>query len=185
MSPTPRPTRITPLSPEERDERAAALVERFRVGPTVDIYATMARHPDVMEVCLPLGRRLRAGALTVRQRELVILRTGVHCDSRYELAQHAGVARTAGMGDEELLRIVDGPDAAGWDADEAVLLRLADELHTSSTVSDSTWEELTGRFDQHQVIEAIMLVGYYHMISYFLNATGVQVEDGTPDFPER
>ena len=60
--------------------------------------------------------------------------------------------------------------------DEEVLLRVADELHENQDLSEPTWSLLSRTFDELEVIEAIMLVGYYHLVCFVLNALGVPIE---------
>jgi 4-carboxymuconolactone decarboxylase len=83
------------------------------VGPTVNIYATLVRHPELAAIQVNLRRTLRAGKLSGRHREILILRTGCNCDSAYELAQHYRLAVGFGMDDEDMPRIRVGPDAPG------------------------------------------------------------------------
>jgi alkylhydroperoxidase family enzyme len=175
--------RIPPLHESERDERAQALIDRFTMGATVNVYATMARHPDVIERCIPLGQQLRSGRLSLRERELLILRTGLRCDCEYEYAQHSRIALTEVMTEDDLRRIIEGPDA-GWEPREASLLRAADELHDGARITDTTWEALTTWFDEQQLVEIPMVVGYYHLIAFFLNSLGVPLEPGARGFPE-
>ena len=83
---------------------------------------------------------------------------------------------------DDIRRIQHGPDADGWDEVERVLCRAADDLHTEHGLTDATWAELTAGFDEHEIIEAIMLVGYYHLVSFVLNALGVPIEPGVESF---
>ena len=92
------------------------------------------------------------------------------------------IGRAAGLTDDEIRRVQDGPDAPGWSADDATLLRAADELHDDSCITDATWEALAARYDQRQLIELPMLVGHYHLVAYALNSLGVQREPGVPGF---
>ena len=93
---TPRPTepRIPPLAAEDMDERQRALMEQVGLGgPTVNIFATLVRHPGLFRRWLPFGGKLLAGRLPARDRELLVLRTGWRCRSEYEWAQHVVVGR--------------------------------------------------------------------------------------------
>jgi 4-carboxymuconolactone decarboxylase len=175
--------RIAPLPEAERDVRAQALVERFAMGQTVNVYATMARHPDVLERCIPLGQQLRSGRLSLRERELLILRTGWRCGCDYEYAQHSRLALANGMTVDDLQRILDGPDAPGWEPHETALLRAADELHDHARIGEETWNALALRYDEQQLVEVPMVVGYYHLIAFFLNSLGVPLEEGAQGFP--
>jgi alkylhydroperoxidase family enzyme len=65
-----------------------------------------------------------------------------------------------------------------------VLLRAADELHTSTTVSAETWAQLATHFDPAQLVEIVMTVGQYTMLSMVANTFGVEVEPGLELLPE-
>jgi len=181
--PAGRPVRIPPLPAELRSARQQEVVDDLVVGPTVNIYATLVRHPELAAAMVNLGRHLRDGVIPDRDREILILRTGWNCGSGYEMAQHRRVAVAIGMTADDLGRIRAGPDAPGWDPFEAVLCRAADELHRDHTLSDETWAALAARYAEQQLIHATMLVGYYHLVSFVLNALGVPLEDGAVPFP--
>src|SRR5439155_2015404 len=116
-------------------------------------------------------------------RELLILRTAWHPQAAYEWGQHVAIAQNAGVTDDEIGRVPDGPDADGWDPFDAVLLRAADELHGDACLGDATWAALAERYDERQLIEVPMLVGHYHMVAFALNSLGVQREAGVPGLP--
>jgi 4-carboxymuconolactone decarboxylase len=85
------------------------------------------------------------------------------------------------MDDEEIQRVVDGPDAPGWNERQSALLRAADELHEQARLGDDTWAALARHYDERQLIEVCMVVGQYHLVAFVLNSLGVEVEeDFTP-----
>jgi alkylhydroperoxidase family enzyme len=177
--------RIPPLPPEEQDEQAKELLDGIRAGdaPASNIFSTLVRHPGLFRRWLPFGGKLLGGGkLPPRDRELLILRTGWNCTAEYEWAQHREISRSIGITDEEITRVREGPDAAGWDPFDASLLRAADELHAQSKITDDTWAKLTDRYDEKQLIEVPMLVGHYHMVAFTLNSLGVPLEDGLAGF---
>jgi 4-carboxymuconolactone decarboxylase len=178
---TPRPTapRIPPLAAGEGDAQAAELLASIEgVGGASNIFTTLVRHPGLFRKWSPFGGKLLSGKLPARDRELLILRTGWHCQAAYEWGQHVRIALAAGITDAEVERVKAGPDAAGWDPFDAVLLRAADELHDDSCITDATWQALAARYDTQQLIEVPMVVGHYHMVAYTLNSLGVQREPG-------
>ncbi len=182
----PRPTepRIAPLAPEDMDDRQRQLMEQVGLGgPTVNIFATLVRHPGLFRHWLPFGGKLLAGRLPARDRELLVLRTGWRCRSEYEWAQHVVVGRQAGLTDEEITRVTEGPDADGWDDGDRLLLVAADELHDDACITDATWTALAERYDEPQLVEVPMVVGHYHLVSFTLNSLGVPLEDGVEGFP--
>ena len=171
------------LPEADRSARQQEVVDDLVQGPTVNIYATVVRHPELAAAMVNLGRTLRAGGIPGRHREILILRSGWNCGSAYELAQHYRVATEIGMTDEDMERIRLGPDADGWDPFEAALCRAADELHSEHTISDPTWAALAERTTSRELIQTTMLVGYYHLVSFVLNALGVPLEPEAKPFP--
>lgn len=172
--------RIPPLPATERDDAQRQLLAGLAqdVGQELNIFTTLVRHPRLFRRWSQFGGVLLTGLLPARDRELLILRTGHRCDAAYEWHQHVRIARQSGVSDEEIERVRSGPDAAGWDAFDAALLRAADELHDSARISDETWAALAVRYDERQLIEVCMTVGQYHLVAFTLNSLGVEIEDG-------
>ena len=180
----PQSPRIAPLAPEEQDDQARELLAGAAAPglPAANIFATLVRHPGLFRKWMPFGGKLLSGKLPARDRELLILRTGWHCQSDYEWGQHVIIGRAAGVTDEEIERLKVGPDAPGWDPFDAALVRAADELHNDACITDDTWAALAARYDVAQLTEVPMVVGQYHLVSYTLNSLGVQREPGVPGF---
>lgn len=180
-----RPTspRIGALTPDELDDEARELLGTVADGiDASNIFATLVRHPGLFRRWMPFGGKLLAGKLPGRDRELLILRTGWRCGSIYEWGQHVIIGRQAGLTDDEIRRVREGPDAPGWDRHDRVLLRAADELHDDGCIADDTWAALADRYDDRQLVEVPMLVGHYHLVAFTLNSLGVQREPGVPGF---
>jgi 4-carboxymuconolactone decarboxylase len=176
--------RITPL--EEKDWSPEARTELGRMaeaGRVYNIFKTLARYPKLLKRWLPFANHvLFKSALSPREREILILRIGWLCQAEYEFAQHVVIGRRAGLADADIQRIVDGPDAVGWDPFEAALIRAADELHRDAMVSDHTWKVLSTRFGTEQLLDAVFTVGQYNLVSMALNTLGVQLDAGLEGF---
>jgi len=123
------------------------------------------------------------GALPRRDHELLALRVASNCGSEFEWGHHVVYARAVGLGDEEIERVAAGPDAPGWGEDDAVLLRAADELHATATISDETWSRLAERLPPACLVEVPIVVGQYSMLSMLANATEVETEPGHDTLP--
>src|SRR4051794_26587923 len=140
----PASPRLDPLPAEQWDESIQQLLSAegpggVRLGE-MHIFATLARHPKLFRDWLRFGGRLLAGGeLPPRDRELLILRTAVHCRAEYEWGQHVRIGQQVGLEPDEIERVADGPDAEGWEERDALLLRAADELHENSVLSAQTW----------------------------------------------
>ncbi len=182
----PDAPRLAPLAPDERTEAQRELLARVDVGGPLgeaNIFTTLVRAPDVFRRWMAFGGALLRGALPARDRELLILRTAINCEAPYEWGQHVRIGRLAGLTDEEIARVAEGPAAPGWDADDALLLGVADELHATSRLSDARYDALAARYDEVQLIEVPMLVGQYHLVAMTLNALRVANDDGLAPMP--
>jgi alkylhydroperoxidase family enzyme len=174
--------RLTPLPERSWDDHQRAVLEPLLVGPTRNIYTTLVRAPALAERMTALGRALRDETIPVRHRETLILRTGWNCRSEYEFAQHRRIASEAGMTEVDIERIQEGPSAAGWDSVERLLCVAADELHQTNGITDATWAGLGRVYDDQQLIQVLLLIGYYHLVSYVLNGLRVPLEEGAVGF---
>ena len=96
--------------------------------------------------------------------------------------QHVIFGKEAGLSDEEIARIKEGPDAKGWAPFDAALLRAADELHADAFISDATWAALSERYSTHQLMDVVFAVGQYNLVSMALNTFGVQLDKGVKGF---
>lgn len=180
--------RIAPLPPTERDEPTRELLSTLvgsDDGTEMNIFTTIARHPRLLRRWTAFGGvLLLRGELPPRDRELLILRTAWHCRTDYEWGHHVEIGRAAGLTDDEIARVPRPLHEAGWSSDDAMLLRTADELHETSTITDATWHALAARYSDAQLIELCMVVGQYHLVAFTLNSLGVQREPGIVGLPQ-
>lgn len=170
MTAGPTQPRITPLA-DDRDP------------PPLNIFRTLARNKPLEKGFVALGGHLLFyGSLPEREREIVILRVGWRCGSEYEFGQHTTIGIRAGLAEAEVDRLADAGDGE-WSEDDAALVALADELCTDNVVSDATWEALAGRWSDSELLELLVLAGYYRLVSGMLNSVGVPLEPATPGWP--
>jgi 4-carboxymuconolactone decarboxylase len=181
--------RIPPLPPDQWTGDLKQILEAVpggvsqRLGDN-NIFPTLAHNPELFRAWLRFGGYLlTAGKLSGRDRELLILRTAIVCQSSYEWGQHVRISLDGGIEREVIDRVLDGPEADGWSAHEAALLRAVDELHESSQISDATWQTLSETYDQAELIEATMVVGHYTMLAGALNSFGVELDEGLEPLP--
>jgi len=180
--------RVAPLSDAEMDDETRALLGAtsgsISRAPILNIFRTLAHHPKLLRRWLVFGAHVLAkSTLPPRERELAILRIGWRCRSEYEWGQHAAIGRATGLRDDEIRRIAKGPDAPGWSAFDAAILRAVDDLHDDSFLSDASWSALSAQWSTEQVIDFLFAVGQYTLVSMALNSLGVQLDAGVEGFP--
>jgi AhpD family alkylhydroperoxidase len=142
------------------------------------VFTTLARHRRLFRPWLRFaGRLMPGGTLPRADTELVILRVSVNCGCDYEWDHHVRLGRRAGLHDEQIARVAEGPDADGWTDHERALLRAVDELARESVVGEATWTALRDRYDERQLIELCLLAGHYEMLAGALNSLGVQPDE--------
>ena len=142
-------------------------------------FGVLFHYPALAKAFLTFNQHVAiASSLSKRQRELVILRISWLRRSEYEFVQHVVVGRNAGLSDAELQRVQQGPDAAGWDAFDADLVRAADELHQDARIADATWSRLSTQLKREQLMDLVFLVGCYDVLAMVFKTFGVQLEQG-------
>ncbi len=153
----------------------AMLAGRVTGGQPPRIFTTLARHRGLFRRWLWFAAALMPGGKLPRdETELVILRVAHNTGCEYERRHHEGLGRRAGLSAEEIARVREGPDAAGWSVRRALLLRAADELHQRGAIGDELWASLERELDDVRLIELCMLVGHYEMLAMTINSLRIE-----------
>lgn len=179
--------RIAPIEPPygEPIQKAFDKIMPPGVDPLL-IFRTMAHHLDLLRRITGMGATLlQQGQLGHRQREIVLLRTCANWGAEYEWGVHVtAFARPLGFSEEEIAATVHGgADAACWSDDEALLIRAADELKETGTLSNALWAALRERWSDSECIEIMSIAGLYAAISYIVNACRIELEPAGERFP--
>ncbi|MGF6345937.1 carboxymuconolactone decarboxylase family protein [Variovorax sp. W2I14] len=165
--------RISPVEPGSRPELATLEAEiakqRGRVSPLYQVLLNSPPMAHGWEQLLTAVRR--HNSLPEAARELVILRVAVLNRARYEYDAHVPIALQAGASQAAVDALSDpaaiGP---GLSADEALLIELTDAMTNSIEVPAALYQRVSARFTPQQVVDAMVTVGAYNMVSRFLVA---------------
>jgi 4-carboxymuconolactone decarboxylase len=159
------------------------VLSRHRLGESpggMNALGTMLRHPALAKAFLTFNNHISvASSLSKRIRELLILRIGWLRQAEYEFIQHLVLGARAGLSAAELERVQLGPDAPGWDPDDAGLLRAVDELHADACISEATYARLSRKLDAAQLLDLVFTVGCYDVLAMAFKTFGVALEPGT------
>jgi alkylhydroperoxidase family enzyme len=182
--------RLHPLEPPYEPDVEDRLSAMMPPGtPPILLFRTFARNMPMTAAMdgwgrYELSKRL---SLSLRDREIVIDRTTARCGCEYEWGVHvAFFAERAGLSDAQITSLTcgDATDAC-WERDrDRLLVEAADALHDTADVADELWRRLAAEFSEAQLLDLLLLCGWYHAISFAANAARVPLEDGAPRFKD-
>lgn len=153
------------------------------IGASPNVLRMLGHRVDLLAPWLGIGMPLTAkGRVPMRIRELLVLRVALRCSSEYEWANHVISALSAGITPAEIASMAQG--TGSWSDAEAAGLALVEDLCADDCASEETWRALTESYDEGQIIELLLLIGFYRMNAGFLNSLGVPAEPGRPRFGE-
>ena len=181
--------RIAPLEPPYEAEIETLLKKWMPPGAASEplrLFRTLAVHDEMASRMRPLGAGILGhGRVDPREREIVIHRTCARAGAEYEWGVHVlAFGKPLGLTDQQIAATVNGSaDDPAWSEKDAQLIRLADELHDSCSVSDALWASLTERFSSEQLLELVITAGWYRLLSYVINGAGVEHEPWAARFP--
>jgi alkylhydroperoxidase family enzyme len=187
------PQRIEPLDPKDFDDDAKALIVSLRESLGIkdhsklpEVFGLMLKHPPLFRIQMEVGVQLLGkGSISVRERELAVMRVGWLCRAPFEWGQHVNIAKRYGMPAEDIERVTIGSSAPGWSEHEAAILRGVEELLGDQMISDETWGVLARTWSDRQLIEFPTLVGQYVATAYFQNALRVRLNPGNIGLGQR
>lgn len=176
-----RHPRIPPVTPG--DEAGAELFEKVLNvdGQILNAASTLAHHPRLLKrFTVFAGLFLTHSLLPERDRELITLRCAHRFGSEYYFGHHVLLASHV-LTPAEIARTVGS--TAEWSGFDRRLLDAIDELATTADLSDTAWSDLSAHYDDPQMLDLVMLVGFYRMTCLYVNTIGIEREPGVPGWP--
>ena len=145
----------------------------------LNAFRVLANAPDVFAAwAQQVDELLDSPTFSLRTRELVILRVAHLQGSRYELSQHSGIARSAGLTERQVNAIRGDLDAANFTHTERVVLDLVTELCTTRRLTDESFAAAHSALGDKALTELLMLVSCYYGLALVLNAVDVDADTG-------
>lgn len=129
------------------------------------------------------GSLLDGETITLREREIVILRTTARCGCDYEWQVHAELfARRARLSAEQVANsAADEIDASLWSEDEATLFATVDALLERRALTETEFARFRAERSDEEVLEVFQLVGFYQGVSLICGALNIWVEAAEPE----
>jgi 4-carboxymuconolactone decarboxylase len=109
-------------------------------------------------------------------REIAIIRVGVLSKAPYEVHQHEQMGRILGMSDALIAAIHAGPDAAAFSSLQTLVMAFTDDVVANVRAGDATFKPLMAVLSLQAVQELTMTIGYYMMVSRYLETFDIELE---------
>jgi 4-carboxymuconolactone decarboxylase len=122
------------------------------------------------------GAILRSNELDSQLREIAILRVGILSKASYEVHQHKRVARNVGLSDAKVAALEVGADISALDDTEKLVLEFTDKLFHDVKAPDELFNRVSAKFDHRQTAELVLTIGFYMLVSRFLENFEVDIE---------
>lgn len=174
----------SPYAPAVEEELSRLMGRSDR--PPLNLFRTLAKHLPLARAWGTLGaHNLGAGALPVRDRELIILRTCYLNGCEYEWGVHAKVyAKAAALTEDQWFATARPSfEAPSWSVHDRAVLAFADALHDRANAPASLIAALRERWGEAELLEACEVAGFYHGVGFIANVAGVELEEWGARFP--
>lgn len=147
-----------------------------RLPVPLNVARMCAHSPVLAGAAMDLGVTILSRlSLSARRRELVILLVARHTGCAYEWVQHAPIALAAGLSQTEIAALAVGGGEWPDPADRALVEAVADLLNEDD-ITEPVWRRLEAVFPPDQIVEAILVAGYYRMLAGYLNGLRVDAD---------
>lgn len=94
------------------------------------------------------------------------------------------ISRDLGIPDEEILGVRDPQRCHAYSKTDHTLLPLADELHEYAEGTRSTWAALEKAFAHDELVELLLIAGFWRMAAGFVKSAKIPLDTGVPSWPE-
>lgn len=167
--------RIPYFDIDKAEGRAKKAYEKL---PKLNIFRMLGHSGELVDGFNRLGSQiLYFTKIDPILREIAIIRVGVLSKAKYEVYQHERIGRQLGMDDSKIAAIHEGPEADAFSEVEKEVMRYTDDVVNNVRASDATFNALAKRLSHQEMQELTLTIGYYMMVSRFLETFDVDIED--------
>lgn len=182
----PLTNRLAPLDPPYPAD-VEALLARYpqRDGYLLSLFRTFANSPRFLARGVP-NLLDRESPLTLRDREIIILRVTANFGCEYEWGVHVtAFGRAAKLTDKQVAATRgEGPDANVWSPREQRLIAAIDAFCAEGALPERATDAFAEDWTLAEQLEIIALCGAYHAISLVARLANLPPEPFAARFPE-
>ena len=135
--------------------------------------------PKLGNTAQRLGEMLRfEGELPPQSRELAILVVAAEWEAQYEWWAHEKIGKSVGLDEDIIAAIKEGKKPLFNNSDQEVVYDFTRELIQTRNISDNLYHRAMELLGEKMVVELVILIGYYTLISMTMNVFKVPLPKG-------
>ncbi|HEY0290618.1 MAG TPA: carboxymuconolactone decarboxylase [Pseudomonas sp.] len=154
--------------------------EKFERLPTkVNFFRMLGYSPGAFIPVIDLTNAIfRDLTLSDYHKEMMVLLLAAHENVAYEWEQHVSIAQVAGVRPDQFVAIAEGclDDAAAFKEDERVLLRFGHAIIEKGKAPGVLFKHALQHFSLQELSDAIIVIGYYRMLSGYIQTFDIAVD---------
>jgi 4-carboxymuconolactone decarboxylase len=179
-----RGDRFKPLTYDEMTPAQRKMIENLLAGPRGGAegpFNALLRSPEMGDLGQQFGAATRFATTVPRKLyELAIILTARHWTAQFEWYAHYRAALQAGLDKAVADAIAEGRRPAAMTPDVEAVYNFSSELLDTKQVSDATFDAAKKLLGERGVVELINVMGWYGLVSMYLNVDRYPLPDGAP-----
>lgn len=166
----------------QKDETQPIAREMFQksedtTGGVLNLFRVLAHSPKICRDWNRMGTTiLMKGEFPKKLLELAIVRVGELTQAPYELRAHRALGMRFGLTQQQINDIGDWQHSSQFDEDEQLVLQYTDEVALNIRVPDALFSKIAERFNEKEIVELTVAIGFYGMVARTLEALQVDME---------
>jgi alkylhydroperoxidase family enzyme len=167
------------LQKDETEPIATAMFQKSEdsTGGVLNLFRVLGHSPKICRDWNRMGTSiLMKGDFPKKLLELAIIRVGEIGQAPYELTAHRALGMRFGLTQEQINDIGDWKPSSQFDEDERLVLQYTDEVALNYRVPDVLFSQIAERFNEKEIVELTVAIGFYGMVARTLEALQVDME---------
>jgi len=178
---------LKPLQ-EPFSESASAIFAKYpkgKDGYIIQLFRVFANSDRFLKGKGVVGLLDKESPLSIREREIVILRVTANLNCEYEWGVHVSAfSKAAELDDKQIAATrLSAPVVDCWTKREQLLLKSVDDLCSNAQIQLPHYDTFQNTWNLEQQLEIFALCGNYHTVSFIANTTRLDPEDTSAKFP--
>lgn len=164
------------------EDASDSIKEALKGRRQINIFKLIGQSDNAAAEVFNLGHKMSKGSsLDPVLREVVILRVAALTEAKYQAHEHHAVALRNGLSERKIEAVAKFP--LGDERDELSqfeeqLIGFVDAVVGTSTAPDRLFDPMYEHFGDSQIVELVLIVGFYMMVGRVMNTFQIELESG-------